>query len=121
MVFTTVGTSGVVLSIGSFASNRPQYMAIGSGSGVIAVTNVDLVYENSRKAPTSTSLDCTNMNIEYVADWNSVDMSGITLREFGMFTDSVASTGSLWNREGFTGVAFDGSNELQIQLNYEVY
>ena len=120
MVFTTTGFSGVQVAIGSVSSNRPQYMAIGSGSGTAAVSNVALVYETDRRVPTSISLATTN-KIKYIADWNSVEMSGTNLKEFAMFTDSMADTGSCWNREGFGGIDFNGANELQIQLTYEIY
>lgn len=121
MVYTTIGKSGLVLAIGSFSTNRPQYMAIGSGSGTVAVTNVELLGEESRKIFTSGSIDAIGHEIEFVADWNSVEMSGIGLKEFGAFTESAATTGSLWDREGFSEVGFDGTNELQIQLTWEVY
>lgn len=121
MVFTNIGKSGLIVTIGQSSSTRPQYMAIGSGSGTVAVANTTLVHEVNRTTLTSGSVDVSNYEIEYVADWSSVTMSGIDLREFGMFTESAASTGSLWNREAFNSITFDGSNELQIQLTYEVY
>lgn len=121
MVFTITGQSGLMLAIGSFSTNRPQYLAIGSGSGTVLTSDVDLIYENRRDVPTSTTIDGVNREITYIGDWHSIDMSGITLREFGMFTESSINTGSLWNREGFTGVTFDGTNELQIQLKFQTY
>jgi len=120
MVFTNVGKSGLALAIGSYSTNRPQYMAIGSGSGAVAITNIALIHETNRTEPTITDVS-TIYEVAYTADWNSVVMSGTTLKEFGMFTESVASTGSCWNREAFAGVEFDGSNELQIQLKFEIY
>ncbi len=120
MVFTTTGQSGASLAIGSFASNRPQFLAIGDGSGVVAVTNVNLINEVVRFAPTSTD-NTTTQQVIYIGDRNSVQMSGIGLSEFSMFTESAADTGSCWSRDGFASVAFDGTNELQIQLNYETF
>ncbi|MHA1868741.1 MAG: hypothetical protein ACTSXD_11915 [Candidatus Heimdallarchaeaceae archaeon] len=121
MVFTNIGKSGVAICVGSYASNRPQYLAIGSGSGAVAVTNVTLVAESgTRKAPTSVDLS-TPKEITYTVDYNSLEMSGTVLTEFGMFTESAANTGSCWNREGFPAVTFDGTNELQVQLTYQFY
>lgn len=120
MVFVTTGLSGVQLAIGSISENRPQYMAIGSGSGAVAISNVDLIYETDRRVPTSTDLTTVN-KILYIADWNSVEMSGTNLKEFAMFTSATDNIGSCWNREGFQGVNFDGTNELQIQLTFEVF
>ena len=121
MVFTTIGQSGTLLAIGSLSPNRPQYLAIGSGSGTALASNVVLLGEELRTSPTSTTLDIPTLSVQYIADWNSVQMSGIGLREFGMFSDSVASTGSLWSRDAFSAVEFDGTNELQVQLTYEMY
>ena len=121
MVFTTIGKSGTALAIGTFASNRPQFLALGSGSGANAVGNVKLVAESGvRKIPTTTDITTAN-EINYIGDWNSLEMSGLIFTEFGMFTESGLSIGSLWNKEGFGAVTFDGSNELQIQLKYEVF
>jgi len=114
MVFTTVGKSGTVLAIGSFSSNRPQYMAIGTGSAAESVDNVALQTETDRKAFASVAVDTINNEITYTANWNSVAISGTSLTEFGIFTP--ASAGSLWDREGFGAISFDGTNELQIEL-----
>lgn len=49
-------------------------------------------------------------------------MSGISLTEFGLF-DQASGTGfpgSLWQREGFGAITFDGTNELQILTSIEV-
>ena len=119
MVFTEVGKSGVALAIGSFATNRPQYLALGSGSGAVLNTDVVLVSESgTRIAPTSVDMT-TQKEITYTIDYNSLEMSGLNLTEFGMFT--YLTGGSLWNREGFTAVSFDGTNELQVQLTYQNY
>jgi len=119
MVFTEVGKSGVALSVGSFATNRPQYLGLGSGSGAVANTNVVLISESgTRNTPTSVSMT-TQKEITYTIDYNSLVMSGLSLTEFGMFT--YLTGGSLWNREGFTAVSFDGTNELQVQLTYQSY
>jgi hypothetical protein len=49
-------------------------------------------------------------------------MSGTDLTEFGLF-DVASGTGfpgSVWQREGFGSVAFDGTNELQILTSLQV-
>lgn len=120
MVFTTVGQSGVQVAIGVNGPTRPQYLAIGSGSGADAISVIALVHEVDRNAPTSINTSTTN-KIIYTTDFNSVEMSGIDLREIGMFTESAASTGSCWDKEGFGAVTFDGTNELQVQLTYNIY
>jgi len=117
MVFTTTGLSGVQNAIASISSNRPQYLAI--GSGVTGATSTDriLVHEFARRYRTSVDTSTANQ-ILFIGDWNGLEVSGLSLTETGMFTESVISTGSLWNREQFTAVTFDGTNDLQIQLTY---
>ncbi len=118
MPFTNVGKSGVALAIGSLSSNRPQYLGIGSGSGIAVVTDTGLTFEMRRDIPTTTDVS-TEREITYTGDWNSIQMSGADLREFGTFTN--ASAGTAWNREEFPVVSFDGTNELQIQLKFKVF
>lgn len=121
MVFVTTGKSGLALALGSFASNRPQYLALGSGSGADLVSVATLIAESGTRAiPTSTDIS-TAQEVTYTIDYNSLVMSGLSLTEFGMFTESAATTGSLWNREAFDAINFDGTNELQIQLTYQVF
>ena len=119
VVATTAGAELLALRLGS---NIPAlgWMAIGSGSGTAAVGNKALVAETDRNA--FSSLDySTARKMLMTADFSSVEMSGTNLREFGAGNFAGAATGSLWNREGFPSISFDGSNELQIQLTYEVY
>lgn len=121
MVFTDIGKSGVALAIGSFASNRPQFLALGSGSGATLVTDVKLVSESGTRIGPTTIDNSTQKEVSYTIDYDSLKMSGLGLTEFGMFTESAANAGSLWNREGFSIVTFDGTNELQVQLTYKVF
>ena len=119
MVFTTTGLSGVQNAIGQISTNRPSYIAIGSNTSAAVYTQRVLGGELLRRY--RTSVDTTTANeMLIIADWNSVEMSGIALSEFGTFTESVSNTGSLWNREQFTAVTFDGTNDLQVQLTFAV-
>ena len=50
-------------------------------------------------------------------------MSGTAaLTEFGLFdiASGTGFTGSVWLREGFPGITFDGTNELQILSTLQV-
>ena len=53
-------------------------------------------------------------NVTWTFDWNSIQMSGLTLSEFGMF--STSSGGNIWDRHTLGSIAFDGTIELQIQM-----
>ena len=120
MVFTTMGKSGVALIAFTGSGTVPEWLALGSGSGTVAVTQTGLVHEvrrnkyDSRNAGTSTK-------VSWVTDFDSVTMSGIILREFGFFNNATAGSGDMFNREIIADVTFDGTNELQVDLQFEVF
>jgi len=118
MGFTDVGKSGTALLLAN-TGTPPGCIAIGTGSGEVAVSNVKLVAESSRKVFTSTDITSTK-EITYQGDWNSIELSGTTLTEFAIFPSGAANIGSCYSREGFAGIVFDGTNELQIQVTYRV-
>ena len=53
-------------------------------------------------------------------DFNSVQMSGIKMTEFGLFVSGPLNIGSTWQREGFGSIIFDGTNESQVLSALEV-
>ena len=118
MGITNVGKSGIALLIGN-TGLVPLATAIGSGSGAVAIGNVKLIDEVSRKIFTSTDVSIL-FETAFVSDWNAVELSGLDFTEFGVFSFSGADTGSCWNREGFPAVNFDGTVELQVQTTYKV-
>lgn len=119
MVMCDTGRSGLALLM-SVSGTRPQYLAIGSGSGAVAITNTVLIKEPSglRQVFDTTNI-ATQKQVKFTTTWDSVTMSGMGLKEFGVF--SLASGGKCWNREGFANIAFDGTNELQIEVTFEVF
>lgn len=114
MVMTNVGKSGTALLW--VAGTIPDFIAIGSGSGAVAVTNTDLVAEVGGAGFTSTDVT-TVQEVKWIADINSVDMSGVGLKEFGV----KVSGGNTWNREGFANIDFDGTLELQIDITFQTF
>lgn len=119
MVVTTYGKESAAIRLGS---DIPfvKYIAIGSGSGAVAVGNNTLVAETDRNVFTSTSF-ATARKFNFVADFNSIEISGTNLREFGVVASGAAGTGSVWQREGFANIAFDGTNELKVDITWEQY
>lgn len=118
MVFTTVGVSGVAWLLGGYGS-QPTHVGIGSGSGAVSINNTGLVAHTDRNAITGSADISVLRTTGFTADFNSVEMSGTNLREFGLF--NLSSGGTLWQREGFAAVNFDGTNELQIIITLEVF
>ena len=98
----------------------PGYFMIGSGSGTAIASQTTLIYPLDRQAVTSTNSN-TLYKITWQGDWNSVEMSGLNLSEFGMTVNGTGSAGSMWSRTSTPNINFDGTNELQIQEIWEGY
>lgn len=99
----------------------PTYFMIGSGSGTVVATQSALLGALDRQAVTATN-GSTVQKVKWTGDWNSVEMSGLTLREFGVTVSGTGTTGSMWSRIGIAnGVTFDGTTELRIEENWEVF
>ena len=115
---TNVGKSGLALLLGPSGS-RPLAIAIGDGSGIVNEFNTDLINETDRASFSSTDIT-TSRETTFISDFNSLEMSGTTLKEFGVYSSVASGVGLCWSREGFTGVEFDGTNEVQIQVIYKI-
>lgn len=102
---TIAGAMGAIGSI-------PTHMAIGTGSDTITSADTSLLTETDRNALTSIDTSVAK-DVTYIADYGSVEISGTTLTEFGLFNASTG--GSMFIREVITADAFDGDRELQIQ------
>ena len=123
MVFTNFGRQAVAWRLGSsLPSLYIQYVGIGTGSATVLVNNETLVTESNRVSLTGSPNFTTARKVTFQGDLNSVQMSGINLTEFGFFDtgSSTGFTGSIWLREGFGSIVFDGTNELQINATIEV-
>lgn len=117
MVFSEVGRSGVAMLLGGYGS-APGWVGIGSGSGAVSINNTGLIAHTDRNAITGSADTSVLKEVAYTADFNSIETSGLVLKEFGLF--NVSSGGTLWVREGFAGITFDGSNELNIQIRLQI-
>lgn len=122
MVFTQAGAQFVAWTLGgsSFPNPNIGYIEAGYGSGTALVTNVTLVNGSIRTGITPPISFPIARTVNFQADFSVTQISGLTLREFGLFSVSGVNTGSAWQRESFNGVTFDGTNELQISSTLEV-
>lgn len=119
MVITNDGKEFIAIRAGSNIS-APSHVAIGTGSSTKNASTHVLTTEADRNAFTSTDYS-TAKKLTYIANFNSVEMSGLGLKEFGVFSDGTASTGSTWSVEGFQNVVFDGTNELEVEVSWEIF
>ena len=107
------------LFLGGSQLNYPTYMMIGSGSGTVSLSQDALIAATDRQAVTSTTNSL--YKISWQGDWSSSEISGTQLREFGMTGSASTITGSMWSRINFPAITFDGTNELRIIENWEVF
>jgi hypothetical protein len=119
MTFTNYGKNQLALLFGGSTTSIPGFMLIGSGSGITAVTNGSLINGVDSQTFTSTTYP-TAYKVKRQADWNSVEMSGTQLREFGQSTGSNIS-GAVWTRTNIPAITFDGTNELRIEEAILIY
>lgn len=110
----------MILLIGGSSTTVPTYAMIGSGSGTAYSTQTELIAPTDRQAITTGSYTSA-YKIKYIIDWNSVEMSGLQLREFGMCGSQTGLVGSMWSRTTIPAITFDGTNELRCEETLEVY
>ena len=121
MGVTNFGQSGLALLLSGSLVDRPFYCSIGSGSGTVALTNGSMFAEFDRNEFTTTD-SATQKHVVYTTDFNSIALSGNKLTEFGIASSGKAPEGKLCDREQLIGsIVFDGTIELQVQINFEVF
>lgn len=115
------GKRDVGLFLAGSTTTPPTYFMIGSGSGTAISTQTSLVTPYDRQAITAVN-GSTAYKVQWTGDWNSIQMSGLPLREWGMITSGTGLTGSMWSRTSMPeAIDFDGNSELRIEETWEVY
>lgn len=110
----------VIFLLGGSITSIPQYFVIGSGSGTTNINSGSLASEEDRQLFTTTSYPAVR-KLKWQGDWNSVEMSGLQLTEFGVAKSGAALTGSVYSRTTLPAINFDGTNELRIEATWEAY
>ena|SRR3990167_1732024 len=108
---------GSILNTGS--QNYPTYFMLGTGSSTVFATQDSLLTANDRQLMTNKTYP-TSQKIKFQGDWNSVELSGLTINEFGICGSELTTTGSMWSRSVFEGVTFDGTQEMRILESVEI-
>lgn len=123
MVVSNFSKSGLALLM-TPSGTIPRFCAIGSGSGAELATLGSLLAEvQAQRNDFSTRSIGTANKTNWIFDFNSTTMSGTTLREFGIGQSQTKGVNDLWDREVIAGngIEFDGTNEMQIDLTFEVF
>jgi len=120
MVVTTQGLSGVAVMLGSLASNRPLYCGVGTGSLTVDPTVTGLSNTFNRRAFTAVN-GSTTKRMTFITDFDAVAMSGNALNEVDLSNGSPAA-GDIYAYYNLgTAVTFDGTAELRIEIEWEVF
>ncbi|MHA1876716.1 MAG: hypothetical protein ACTSUC_09770 [Promethearchaeota archaeon] len=123
MVFTNYGKERIAFLLGSELDNTYiRYYGIGNGSGMVAVTNSELISEDARFEITGSPDFTTSKKVTFTGDYNSIDFSGLSLQEFGLFSESGTNfPGSTWYRQQLIGsVVGTGDIEIRLETTFEV-
>jgi len=120
MVITTYAKSGLgLLMTGS--GIPPAYCGVGTGSAAEVTTLGSLITPFGARNLWSERDPSTVNEVNWIFNYDSVTMSGCNLKEFGMGVSIASGANDLWNREGFAAINFDGTNELQISITYQIF
>lgn len=121
MVSTTFGKSGLAI-VGFSGGPVPKFVGIGIGSHADVASLGSLADESLLERKNYSTLDMSTVNkATWVHDWNSIEMSGLKLMEFGISPGSTIDVQDLWLRAAFGSITFDGTNELQTEIELEVF
>lgn len=112
-MITNTGINSIV-AVMAGKLNYPNYMAIGTGSSTVVSGNITLLTEYDRNIMTEKNTSAS-YTINYIADFNSSEVSGATITEYGLY--SAGTAGSMFNRQVIGSLLFDGDSELQIQCS----
>jgi len=120
MPATTLAKSGLAVLLSGSITDRPAYCAIGKGSGTALASNEFLGSEFTRQAIDTTDAS-TPRFVEYTTTFSAQSVSGLAFTEFGIFSSGATTSGTMWNREAFQAISFDGTTELQISVELEIW
>jgi len=119
MVVVNYEKNRLALFLGGSVADYPTSVFIGIGSSTAAVTDTTLVSGADAQLFTATSYPSLQ-KVKWQADWNSVEISGTQLTEFGIGS-GLTATGSIWSITSIPSLTFDGTNELRVEETHEIY
>jgi hypothetical protein len=124
MILNNGKAQTVYLIAGSITGNSflPQYFMVGSGQTPVTTTDLSLEHPRDRQLVTTATPSITTKNkITFTGDWNTQEISGTNLSEFGVCGSGAGVTGSMWSRSTVPSITFNGNNELRIEESWEVF
>jgi hypothetical protein len=123
MVLTNYARQRILYSLGSELSNNYiSAFAVGMGSETIGSNMTTLTgSEFSRFMITGSPDFSTAYSVTFTGDLNSVQASGLILKQYGNFASGPINTGSLWGINQLTGsLVCDGTIELRFETSFSI-
>ena len=123
MVATETGKSGLALLFAGTSTRVPDFTNLGTGSGAGGAAVTALVTEIRRTAYTTRDVT-VQKKVTYTTDFDAVTMSGtLPIKEIGIIASGTGAADTLYSIEAFANnaITFDGTNELQVQVEYTIY
>lgn len=120
MVFLDYAKNQLTLLMGGSTTGSIGQILIGTGSSTISSSDTELTTADDRQTATQITFP-SQKKISWQFDWNSSEISGTILSEFGLITSGGGLTGSLHSINVMPNLTFDGTNELRIEFNGEVF
>ncbi len=115
MGITTLGMSVIAASM--TGSALPTAIGIGTSGIAYASGNTILGSEVERNLYSTSDLSSAK-EVTFTADWSPVEVSGLIIKEHGMFT----AGSTMLNREVLTGsLVMTGEEELQVKQTFQFY
>lgn len=110
----------MILLLGGSTTTYPAAFMLGTGSGTLVNTQTTLFNPTDRQGFTGSQFN-GQFTLQYQGDWSSTEMSGTQLREFGIVGAGSGTNGSMYSKTIIPALTFDGTNELRIIENWEVF
>ena len=108
------------LLVGGSITEYPTYMILGIGSSTLE-SGQTILETVSGLRQLNTSITNSTQKVNWIFDWNSNQMSGLNMREFALLSSGTSLTGSIWTRDVIPALQFNGTNELRISENIEIF
>lgn len=120
-MFLDYGRNRLSQIMGGSSIGSVGQILTGTGSSTVVVSDTALTTGSTRQTATAVTFPTFKKNA-FQFDWNSVEISGTAaLTEFGLIESGGGLTGSIWTRDVIPALTFDGTNELRIEYNGEVF
>jgi hypothetical protein len=119
MVYLDTGRSGLNLAY-TGSMQVPDVISVGDTSGAISVATTGLrgVFDSQALS----SVVHNDKTSTFTADFGASALSGNSVLQFGVETSGTGVANTTWNAEQLvTSLDFDGTSELQIQIEFQNY